>query len=195
MRKSKIERKTKETAIKIELNVDGKGKSKIDTGIKFLNHMLELFAKHGLFDLSVKAKGDLEIDQHHTVEDIGIAIGQAFDKALAKRKGIARAGYFVMPMDESLAIVAIDIGGRPFLKFDAEFKDKIVGDLKTELIEEFFQAFANNLKVNLHVRLPYGKTTHHRTEAIFKGFARALSMACSTEKRAKGQIPSTKGKI
>jgi imidazoleglycerol-phosphate dehydratase len=195
MRKSKLERKTKETQIKVDLKIDGKGKSKIDTGIKFLNHMLELFSKHGLFDLVVKAKGDLDVDQHHTVEDIGIALGQAFDKALGKRKGISRAGYFVMPMDESLAIVAIDIGGRPYLKFDAEFKDRLVGDLETEMVEEFFQAFVNNLKSNVHVRLPYGKTTHHRTEAIFKAFARALSMACSTEKRAKGQIPSTKGKI
>lgn len=195
MRKSKIERKTKETQIKIELNIDGKGKSKIATGVKFLDHMLELFSKHGLFDLSLKAKGDLEIDQHHTIEDIGIALGQAFDKALGKRGGINRAGYFVMPMDESLAIVAIDIGGRPYSKFDAEFKDSIVGDLKTDMIEEFFQAFANNLKANIHVRLPYGKTTHHRAEAIFKGFARALAMACSTDKRLKGTIPSTKGKI
>ncbi len=195
MRKSKLERKTKETSIKIDLNIDGKGKSKIETGVKFLNHMLELFAKHGLFDLSLNVKGDLEIDQHHTVEDIGIALGSAFDKALGNRKGINRAGYFVMPMDESLAIVAVDIGGRSFLKFDAEFKDKMAGDLDTELIEDFFKGFADNLKANIHVRLPYGRTTHHRMESVFKAFARALSMSCSTNPRAKGQIPSTKGKI
>ena len=178
-RKSSIKRKTKETDIKVDLTIEGKGKSNNKTTIKFLDHMLDLLAKHGLFDLKVKTRS-LDKDQHHLVEDIGIALGQAFNKALGNKKGINRAGYFVMPMDESLAIAAVDIGGRPYLKFDAEFKDKAVG--------------VNNLQCNLHIQLPYGRTTHHRIEAIFKSFSRALSMACEIG-RIKDKIPSTKGKI
>ena len=195
MRKSENKRKTKETSVEISLDIDGKGKYKIDTPIKFLNHMLELFSKHGAFDLGIKAKGDVEVDQHHLVEDIGIALGESFKEGLGEKKGINRSGYFVMPMDESLAIVAIDIGGRPYLRFDAEFSDKIVGDLKTELVQDLFQGFANKLEANIHVRLPYGRTDHHRMEAIFKCFAKALAMACSTNPKVKGSIPSTKGKI
>lgn len=193
MRKASIKRKTKETEIKIDLIIEGKGKSNNKTTIKFLDHMLDLLAKHGLFDLKVKANS-IDQDQHHLVEDIGIVLGQAFNKALGNKKGINRAGYFVMPMDESLAIVAIDIGGRPYLKFDAEFKDKVVGGLETELVQDFFQSFCNNLQCNMHITLPYGRTTHHRIEAIFKSFARALAMACEIGK-VKGNIPSSKGKI
>jgi len=195
MRKSENKRKTNETTINVALNIDGKGKYKIDTPIKFLNHMLELFSKHGGFDLKVKASGDIDVDQHHLVEDVGIVLGESFRDALGNKKGINRSGYFVMPMDESMAIVAIDIGGRPYLKFDAEFSDKIVGDLKTELVQDFFLGFVNKLEANVHVTLPYGRTDHHRTEAIFKGFAKALCMACSKNPKVKGSIPSTKGKI
>ncbi len=193
MRKAIVERKTKETDIIIELNIDGSGKSKISTGIKFLDHMLNLFAKHGSFDLTLKAKGDLEVDQHHTVEDVGITLGDAFKKALLDKKGINRAGYFVMPMDESLAIFSIDIGGRPYLRFDVEFKNLRIGDLDSELVHDFFQGFANNIGANIHAILQYGRTDHHRCEAVFKAFGRALAMACSANPRAKGSIPSTKG--
>jgi len=195
MRKAIIERKTKETDIIIELNIDGSGKSKIRTGINFLDHMLELFVKHGLFDLTLTAKGDLDVDQHHTVEDVGIALGDAFKKALGDKKGINRAGYFVMPMDESLAILSIDIGGRPYLRFDVEFKNLKIGDLDSELVNDFFQGFSTNIGANIHAILPYGRTDHHRCEAVFKAFGRALAMACSTNPRAKGSIPSTKGLV
>lgn len=188
-------RKTKETYINIKLNLYGKGKSKIQTGINFLNHMLELFAKHGTFNLEIKAKGDLEVDQHHLVEDIGITLGQAFDKALGNRKGINRAGFFAMPMDEALAILAIDIGGRPYLKFDAKFKSNKIGDLDSELIYDFFEAFSNNLKCNIHARSFDARTDHHKAEALFKAFGRALKMAVSKDKKLKDYIPSTKGLI
>lgn len=193
MRKSIVERKTKETDIILELNIDGSGVSKIKTGINFLDHMLELFSKHGLFDLNLTAKGDLKVDQHHTVEDVGIALGDAFKKALGDKKGINRAGYFVMPMDESLAIFSIDIGGRPYLKFDVEFKNLKIGDLDSELVHDFFEGFANNIGANVHAILQYGRTDHHRCEAVFKSFGRSLAMACSKNPRAKGSIPSTKG--
>ncbi|MBU0628944.1 MAG: imidazoleglycerol-phosphate dehydratase HisB [Nanoarchaeota archaeon] len=188
-------RKTKETSIEVKLNVEGTGKSKIDTKINFLNHMLELFAKHGTFDLELKAAGDLEVDQHHLVEDIGIVIGQAFDSALGDRKGINRAGFFAMPMDEALAIFAVDIGGRPSLKFDVKFKKDKVGDLDTELIYDFFEGFSNNLKCNIQLRSFDARTDHHNAEAIFKAFGRALKMACSKDKKLKDYIPSTKGLI
>jgi len=188
-------RKTKETEIMVKLDIEGSGRSKIDTGISFLNHMLELFAKHGTFDLELKGKGDLEVDQHHLVEDIGIALGEAFDKILGDRKGINRAGFFAMPMDETLAIFAIDIGGRPYLKFDVKFKKDKIGDLNSELVYDFFEAFSNNLKCNIQVRSFDARTDHHNAEAIFKAFGRALKMAVSKDKKLKDLIPSTKGII
>ncbi len=193
MRKSIINRKTKETDISISLTIDGKGKSKISTGIRFFDHMLESFAKHGLFDLTLSAKGDLDVDQHHTVEDVGIVLGQAFEKALGKKIGINRAGYFVYPMDESLAVVSVDLGGRPFCIFDVEVGSKKVGDLDAELLHDFFIAFSSNLKCNIHIMMPYGRNPHHKTEAIFKAFAKAMMMACSLS-RVKS-LPSTKGKL
>lgn len=192
MKASKIKRKTKETEIMVNLTIEGKGNSKIKTGVKFLDHMLESFTKHGLFNVEINAK-TLDKDQHHLVEDIGICLGKAFNEALGDKKGINRAGYFVIPMDESLAIMSIDIGGRPYLKFEAEFKGEKINDLKSELIQDFFEGFSRNLEANIHVILPYGRTDHHRAEAIFKAFAKALKMACSTDARAIGQIPSTKG--
>jgi imidazoleglycerol-phosphate dehydratase len=195
MRKAKIERKTKETYIKIELNIDGSGKYDIENPIGFLTHSLENFAKHGLFDIKMKATGDLKVDQHHLVEDCGIVLGQAFKKALGNKKGINRAGYFVYPMDEALAIVAVDISGRPYLQFEAKFKRRFCGELDTDLLEDFFYGFATTLGANLVVRMPYGRNDHHKIEAIFKAFGKAMKMACSKDKRAKRKIPSTKGKI
>ena len=195
MRTAIIERKTKETDITVELNVDGSGKSSIDTPIGFFNHMLQAFSKHGLFDLKIKAKGDLEVDQHHTVEDCGIVIGQAFKKALGDKKGINRAGYFVFPMDEALAVVAVDIAGRPYLQFDAEFKRRYCGELDTDLLEDFFYGFAVSIGANIAVRMPYGRSDHHKIEAVFKAFAKAMKMACSTDPGAIKDIPSTKGVI
>lgn len=190
-----IKRKTKETEILVKLDLNGNGKSKIDTSINFLNHMLELFAKHGTFDLEVKGKGDIEVDQHHLVEDVGIVLGEAFDKALGDRKGINRAGFFAMPMDEALAVFAIDIGGRPCLKFDVKFSKDKIGDLDSELVYDFFEAFSNNLKCNLQVRAFDGRTDHHTAEAVFKAFGRALKMAVSKDPKLKDSIPSTKGLI
>lgn len=195
MRISNIDRKTKETDIKIKINIDGKGKYNIKTPIGFLTHMLEAFSKHGLFDIDIKADGDLEVDQHHLVEDCGMVLGKAFKKALGEKKGINRAGYFVYPMDDSLAVVAIDIGGRPYLIFDAKFKRRRCGELDTDLIEEFFNAFSTSLGANIVVKMPYGKNDHHKIEAIFKAFSKAMKMACSTDKRAIKDIPSTKGMI
>lgn len=188
-------RKTKETEVLIKLDIEGSGKSKINTKINFLNHMLELFAKHGTFDLEIMAKGDLEVDQHHLVEDMGIALGEAFDKILGDRKGINRAGFFAMPMDEALAIFAIDIGGRPYLKFDVKFEKDKIGDLDSNLIYDFFEAFSNNLKCNIQVKSFEARTDHHKAEAIFKAFGRALKMAVSKDKKLKNSIPSTKGLI
>jgi imidazoleglycerol-phosphate dehydratase len=195
MRTANIERKTKETDIIVQLNVDGKGASNIDTPIGFLNHMLQAFSKHGLFDLNIKAEGDLKVDQHHTVEDCGIVLGQAFKKSLGEKKGINRAGYFVFPMDEALAVVSIDIAGRPYLQFDVEFKRRFCGELDTDLLEDFFYGFASSLGANVAVGMPYGRSDHHKIEAIFKAFARAMKMACSTDPRAIREIPSTKGVI
>jgi imidazoleglycerol-phosphate dehydratase len=195
MRISKIQRTTKETNISIHLNLDGKGEYNIQTPIGFFTHTLESFAKHGLFDLMMTAEGDLHVDQHHLVEDCGIVLGQAFKKALGDKKGINRAGYFVYPMDEALAVVAIDIGGRPYLQFDAEFKRRFCGELDTDLLEDFFLGFAINLGANVVVRMPYGRSDHHKIEAIFKAFAKAMKMACSTDPRAIENIPSTKGMI
>jgi imidazoleglycerol-phosphate dehydratase len=193
MRKSAIQRDTRETRIAGALTIEGKGRYNIATGIRFFDHMLELFAKHGGFDLDLKADGDLDVDQHHTVEDVGIVLGQLFAKALGDRKGINRAGYFVLPMDETLAVVAVDIGGRPALVYKDRVKVRMVGDLQTELVEDFFGGFVNHAGANLHAKVLYGRSNHHKIEAIFKCFARAMKYACSTDKRLKDQLPSTKG--
>lgn len=193
MRRSKIERKTKETQIRGSLRIEGRGTYNISTGIRFLDHMLELFAKHGGFDLTLHAQGDLDVDQHHTVEDCGIVLGQLFSEALADRRGINRAGYFVLPMDESLAVVAVDLGGRPALVYKDRVKTRLVGDLQTELLEDFFGGFVNHAGANLHAKILYGRSNHHKIEGIFKCFARAMRYACSKDARLKTQLPSTKG--
>jgi len=193
MREATLERNTKETQIKGELRIEGAGTYEISTGIRFLDHMLELFAKHGGFDLKLMAKGDLDVDQHHTVEDAGIVLGDLFSQALGDRRGINRAGYFVQTMDESLAVVAVDLGGRPALVYDQQVNVVHVGDLQTELLEDFFGGFANHVGGNLHAKVMYGRSNHHKIEAIFKCFARAMRYACSTDERLKGQLPSTKG--
>jgi len=195
MRKAKIERKTKETDITLDLKIEGSGKYDIKNPIGFLTHSLENFTKHGLFDIKMKAKGDQEVDQHHLVEDCGIVLGQAFKKALGDKKGINRAGYFVYPMDEALAVVAVDISGRGYLQFDVKLKRRFCGELDTDLLEDFFQGFTMSLGANLAVRMPFGRSDHHKIEAIFKAFGKAMKMACSKDKRAKENIPSTKGII
>jgi imidazoleglycerol-phosphate dehydratase len=193
MRTATIERNTKETQITGSLEIDGQGKYEISTGIRFFDHMLELFTKHGGFDLTLKANGDLDVDQHHTVEDVGIVIGQLFSKALAERRGINRAGYFVLPMDETLAVVAVDLGGRSTLVYKDLVKVRLVGDLQTELVEDFFNGFVQHAAANLHAKVLYGRSNHHKIEAIFKCFARAMRYACSTDERLREQLPSTKG--
>jgi len=193
MREARIERSTKETRITGALCIEGTGTYQVATGIRFLDHMLELFAKHGAFDLELKAEGDLDVDQHHTVEDTGIVLGDLFAKALGDRRGINRAGYFVQPMDESLAVVAVDLGGRPTLVYDQQVNVVHVGDLQTELLEDFFLGFANHAGANLHAKVVYGRSNHHKIEAIFKCFARAMRYACSSDERLKDQLPSTKG--
>jgi len=193
LRTASIERNTKETQIRGELNIDGSGTYEISTGIRFFDHMLELFSKHGAFDLKLQAKGDLDVDQHHTVEDAGIVLGQLFSQALGDRRGINRAGYFIQTMDESLALVALDLGGRPALVYKDLVRVRLVGDLQTELVEDFFGGFVNHAGANLHAKVMYGRSSHHKIEAIFKCFARALRYACSTDDRLKDQLPSTKG--
>jgi imidazoleglycerol-phosphate dehydratase len=193
MRRARIDRRTKETRIRANLNLDGRGRYDISTGIRFLDHMLELFSKHGAFDLEIKAEGDLDVDQHHTVEDVGIVLGELFAKALGDRRGINRAGYFVLPMDETLAVVAVDLGGRPALVYKDLVRVRLVGDLQTELVEDFFGGFANHAGANIHAKVMYGRSSHHKIEAIFKCFARALRYACSRDKRLRDQLPSTKG--
>jgi imidazoleglycerol-phosphate dehydratase len=175
------------------LNLDGRGKARISTGIGFFDHMLELVTRHGGFDLQLSANGDLDVDQHHTVEDVGIALGDAVLKALGNKRGILRAGYFVMPMDESLAVAAIDLSGRPYCVVDLKIKVLLVGDLQTELIEDFFQGFAQAACANVHLRALYGRSSHHQVEAVFKAFARALRFAVTRDKRLRGVLPSTKG--
>jgi imidazoleglycerol-phosphate dehydratase len=192
-RKSVIRRDTKETRIQASLAIEGRGSYQIQTGIRFLDHMLELFAKHGGFDLKLHADGDLDVDQHHTVEDAGIVLGQLFAQALGDRKGINRAGYFVLPMDETLAVVAVDLGGRPALVYKDKVRVRLVGDLQTELVEDFFGGFVNHAGANLHAKVLYGRSSHHKIEAIFKCFARAMKYACSKDARLKDQLPSTKG--
>jgi imidazoleglycerol-phosphate dehydratase len=193
MRTAAIERNTKETKISGKLKIEGRGKYEVATGIRFFDHMLELFAKHGGFDLQLKADGDLDVDQHHTVEDVGIVLGQLFSKALGDRRGINRAGYFVLPMDETLAVVALDLGGRPALVYKDLVRVRLVGDLQTELIHDFFDGFVNHAGANLHALVKYGRSNHHKIEAIFKCFARAMRYACSTDRRLRDQLPSTKG--
>ncbi len=193
MREATIERSTKETQITGSLRIDGTGEYHISTGIRFLDHMLELFSKHGGFDIQLTARGDLDVDQHHTVEDTGIVLGDLFAKALGERRGINRSGYFLQPMDESLAVVAVDLGGRPTVVFDQQTSVSHVGDLQTELLEDFFLGFAQHAGANLHAKVLYGRSSHHKIEALFKCFARAMRYACSTDERLKDQLPSTKG--
>jgi len=192
-RRAHVERKTAETDIRLRLNLDGRGRYAISTGIGFLDHMLELFSRHGGFDLDLQAKGDLDVDQHHLVEDIGIALGEAVKLALGAKRGINRAGYFVVPMDESLALAAVDLGGRPYLAFSAPLRARRVGDLQAELLEDFFYGFASTAGANVHLKVAYGRSSHHIVEALFKAFARALRFACSRDARLKRQLPSTKG--
>jgi imidazoleglycerol-phosphate dehydratase len=191
-RTSRVQRNTKETQIDLRLNLDGRGKSEISTGIAFFDHMLDLVARHGGFDLRLKAKGDLEVDQHHTVEDVGIALGEAVNAALGNRRGILRAGYFLMPMDETLTAAAIDFGGRAFCVIKAKFSARTVGGFQTELVEDFFQGFAQAARANVHLRVLYGRSSHHQVEAVFKAFARALRFAVSRDKRLRSILPSTK---
>lgn len=193
MRTARIERNTAETLIRGRLNVDGRGRYRIATGVRFLDHMLELFARHGAFDLDLEARGDLDVDQHHTVEDTGIVLGQLFSAALGDRRGINRAGYFLMPMDETLAVAAVDLSGRPHLVYKDLVRVRKVGDLQAELLEDFFGGFAAHAGANVHLKVLYGRSSHHKVEALFKCFARALRYACSRDKSLKGQLPSTKG--
>jgi imidazoleglycerol-phosphate dehydratase len=194
-RTSTVNRKTAETDIALTLAIDGRGTAKIDTGVPFFDHMLTLFAKHGLFDLEVKAKGDVDVDYHHTVEDVGLVLGQAFKEALGAKTGIRRYGFFLLPMDESLARVVVDLGGRPHLVYEANPPTMFVRDFNIVLVKEFCRAFSNALGANLHVHLEYGEEPHHVAEAIFKGLARALDAATQIDPRAADQVPSTKGSI
>ena len=191
-RTASISRKTKETQIVLRLSLDGRGKCDVSTGIPFFDHMLDLVTRHGGFDLKLKATGDLDVDQHHAVEDVGIAFGEAVNAALGNRKGILRAGYFLMPMDETLAASAIDLGGRAFCVVKAKFSSRLVGDFQTELVEDFFQGFAQAARANVHLRVVYGRSSHHQVEALFKAFARALRFAVSRDKRLRNVLPSTK---
>jgi imidazoleglycerol-phosphate dehydratase len=193
MRRAAIKRATSETRINLRLVLDGKGRYEVDSGIRFLDHMLELFARHGGFDLKLAAQGDLDVDQHHTVEDIGIALGEAVSTALGNRRGINRAGYFVMPMDETLAVAAIDLSGRIHTVVDLQLKVERVGDLQAELVTDFFEGFAQGARANVHVKVLYGRSSHHHVEAVFKAFARALRVACARDRRLARMLPSTKG--
>jgi imidazoleglycerol-phosphate dehydratase len=193
MRRGVIDRRTTETQIALSIVLDGKGRYHVRSGIRFLDHMLELVARHGAFDLRIDAKGDLDVDQHHTVEDLGIALGEAVSKALGDRRGINRAGYFVMPMDETLAVAALDLSGRPHAVVDLKTRVPRVGDLQTELVHDFFEGFALGARANVHVKVLYGRSSHHHVEAVFKAFARALRVACSKDRRLSRVLPSTKG--
>lgn len=192
-RSATTERNTAETRIAIQLTIEGRGQYRIATGIRFFDHMLELFARHGAFNLDLKCDGDLDVDQHHTVEDVGIALGEAFDRALGDKRGILRAGYFIMPMDETLAIAAVDLSGRAAFAVDAKVRTRLVGDLQSELVADFFEGFARGARANVHVKTMYGRSNHHKIEAIFKAFARALRTACSRDRQLAGTLPSTKG--
>ena len=193
MRRAKLHRSTTETDIQLALTIEGKGRYEVSTGIRFLDHMLELFTRHGAFDLKLKAEGDLDVDQHHTVEDVGIALGEAFHAALGNKKGIMRAGYFVMPMDETLGVAAVDFSGRTAAVIHTEVNVPVVGDLQSELVFDFFEGFARGARANVHLRILYGRSNHHKIEALFKAFARALRVACSRDKQLARMLPSTKG--
>jgi imidazoleglycerol-phosphate dehydratase len=193
MRRAAIDRVTKETRIRLRLAIEGKGRYKISTGIRFFDHMLELFAHHGAFDLQLAATGDLDVDQHHTVEDVGIALGQAFAQALGNKRGILRAGYFVMPMDETLGVAAVDFSGRAAAVIDTKVKVRLVGDLQSELVADFFDGFARGAQANVHIKTIYGRSNHHKIEALFKAFARAVRAACWRDKQMARLLPSTKG--
>ncbi len=193
VRQAEILRNTTETKIELRLTVEGTGQYKVSTGIRFFDHMLELFTRHGGFDLELTCNGDLDVDQHHTVEDIGIALGEAFDRAVGDKKGINRAGYFLMPMDETLAIAAIDLSGRTAYAVDTKVRTRLVGDLQSELVTDFFEGFARGARANVHVKTMYGRSNHHKIEAIFKAFARALRVACSRDAQLAEMLPSTKG--
>jgi imidazoleglycerol-phosphate dehydratase len=193
LRRATIDRRTTETQIQLRLEIDGGGRYDVRTGIRFLDHMLELVARHGGFDLKIAARGDLDVDAHHTVEDVGIALGEAVAAALGSKRGINRAGYFIMPMDETLAVAAIDLSGRPFAVVDLKLGVKKVGDLPVELVQDFFEGFAAAARANVHLKVLYGRSSHHQIEAIFKAFARALRAACSKDRRLSRMLPSTKG--
>jgi imidazoleglycerol-phosphate dehydratase len=193
-RVAEVSRQTKETKIKLRLNLDGQGQASVETGVGFFNHMLDLLTRHSLVDLSVHAEGDLDVDSHHTVEDVGIVLGQAIEKALGDKKGIYRYGWAIVPMDESLAQVAIDLSGRPAFVFNVPFKGVKIGTFDVELVSEFFKALATNAKMNLHISVPYGENNHHMAEAAFKAVAKSLRQACSVDRRNPG-VPSTKGTL
>lgn len=193
MRRAKLHRTTSETDIQLALTIEGRGRYRIATGIRFLDHMLELFARHGAFDLKLRARGDLDVDQHHTVEDVGIALGEAFDKALGNKRGIMRAGYFLMPMDETLGAAAVDFSSRAAAVIDTKVRTRLVGDLQSELVHDFFEGFARGARANVHLKVLYGRSNHHKIEALFKAFARALRVACSRDKQLARMLPSTKG--
>jgi imidazoleglycerol-phosphate dehydratase len=193
MRRARIVRRTNETSVTLSLLLEGTGRARVSTGIGFLDHMLELLARHGGFDLDLQAKGDLHVDQHHTVEDVGISLGQAFKRALGTKRGILRAGYFVMPMDETLGVVAIDFGGRSAAVITTKVKARTVGDLDAELVPDFFEGFSRGARANVHARVLYGRSSHHKVEALFKAFARALRVACSRDRQLARMLPSTKG--
>jgi imidazoleglycerol-phosphate dehydratase len=195
VRRAVVDRRTSETQIRLALTLEGRGRYEISTGIRFLDHMLELVTRHAAFDLSIAATGDLDVDQHHTVEDLGIAFGQAVSDALGNRRGINRAGYFVMPMDETLAVAAVDLGGRPHAVVDLRLRVKRVGDLQAELVHDFFEGFALGARANVHVKVLYGRSSHHHVEAAFKAFARALRVACAKDRQLARALPSTKGLI
>jgi imidazoleglycerol-phosphate dehydratase len=192
-RTASFDRRTAETDIRGSITIDGEGRYDVSTGIRFFDHMLDLFARHGGFDLTLTCKGDLDVDQHHTVEDVGIVLGESVLKALGDRKGINRAGYFVMPMDETLAVVAIDLSGRPHAVIDLKVRVRMVGDLQTELVHDFFDGFAIGARANVHAKVLYGRSSHHHIEAVFKAFARALRVACARDARLAKMLPSTKG--
>jgi imidazoleglycerol-phosphate dehydratase len=192
-RTAAVTRETAETRISLRLAIDGRGRYEIRTGIRFLDHKLELVARHGAFDLVLSADGDLDVDQHHTVEDVGIALGEAVDRALASRRGINRAGYFLMPMDESLAVAAVDLSGRPRAVVDVRVRAARIGDLHSELVQDFFEGFAQGARAAVHLKLLYGRSSHHGVEAVFKAFARALRVACSRDRQLRRALPSTKG--
>ena len=193
MRSARLDRATKETAIQIRLTIEGRGRYQVGTGIRFFDHMLELFAHHGAFDLELSARGDLDVDQHHTVEDVGISLGQAFAQALGNKRGILRAGYFVMPMDETLALAAVDFSGRTAAVVRTTIRTRLVFDLQSELVDDFFEGFARGAQANVHARVLYGRSNHHKAEALFKAFARALRAACWQDKQMRRLLPSTKG--